>query len=429
MRKYRNVLKAVEDTGVKAWLVGDSARMIAMGIQPELMTLAIDTKDLDRVATAIKNSAVDARGTFPVLRGEVNGIPFRGFSLQGDTIEEDLTRRDITIEAIALRSDGGVIDPFEGRRDIRNGVIRLTGDDIGLIHKDPLRIVRMLRFAAEFGMNIFWKSDADVRNFLKDHSDRMGAVPAERWGREIISGMTARPRRFISLCDSYNLLPFFLKDLDDLKHVPDGKEGGRTLFDHVMETLDVIEARLPTHKIMQSEAFILAGLFSRIGMKDLRERDIEKADRIITDSLRKWNIPTETVDEVIAIIGNYFFFYKQRDEEKICESVLQYGQPALDVGMEFAACIALTEGLPYMETLSDNQWRMNQVKRRFNAVALQTDGSTRLISGDEIIKLLRVAPGRIIGELLKGLDMAVGTGKVTSRPQAEEWVVRHASSV
>ena len=73
----------------------------------------------------------------------INGTPFRGFSLQGGSIENDLARRDFSIEAIAIRSDGGIVDPFGGIFDIRNKVLRLTGDDIELIYKDPLRIVRL----------------------------------------------------------------------------------------------------------------------------------------------------------------------------------------------------------------------------------------------------------------------------------------------
>ncbi len=148
MRNYIDVLKKIEQTGVKAWLVGDTVRMIEMGVQPDYITLALDTKDLYSLALSIGTGTVDARGAYPALRGVISGIPFRAFSLRGDTIEDDLARRDLSIEAIAVRSDGGVVDPFGGRLDIRNRVIRLTGDDVDLIDQDPLRILRMLRFAA-----------------------------------------------------------------------------------------------------------------------------------------------------------------------------------------------------------------------------------------------------------------------------------------
>ena len=109
--------------------------------------------------------------------------------------------------------------------------------------------------------------------------------------------------------------------------------------------------------------------------------------------------------------------------------MLEHGADAMAAGLDFAGCIARAEGLPHLETLSENRWRLAQVLRRFKAVALQTGGASRFLGGDEVMSLLRLAPGRIIGALLDGLDVAVGTGRVTNRAQAEEWIVSHARSV
>ena len=438
MRDYMNILKAVEDSGVKAWLVGDTVRMIEMGMQPNVITMALDTDDLFRAAAALGAGTVDARGPFPALRGEINGTPFRGFSLQGGSIENDLARRDFSIEAIAIRSDGGIVDPFGGIFDIRNKVLRLTGDDIELIYKDPLRIVRMLRLAAELEMDIFWKTDADIRKFLETHADVMNDMPLERWGREIINGMKRRPWRFIRFCDSYNLLPFFLKDLDNLKNVNDNSnkvnEYGKpyTIFDHVLGTLHVIEDRLDTHKIMQRDAFILAGLFSRINTRTLDEvNDPEKrkvTDRLITEYLTNWNIPSDVINEVISIIGSYSLFYKPISEEQLCKYIIEYDAVAVEVAREFAACIAIAEKRPEetLEILRDNRWNLSQVLRRFDKVTEQMSGAERYLTGREIMNILHIAPSKRVGELLDALDFAVGTGKVCSRKAAEQWLLSNA---
>ena len=438
MRDYMNILKAVEDSGVKAWLVGDTVRMIEMGMQPNVITMALDTDDLFRAAAALGAGTVDARGPFPALRGEINGTPFRGFSLQGGSIENDLARRDFSIEAIAIRSDGGIVDPFGGIFDIRNKVLRLTGDDIELIYKDPLRIVRMLRLAAELEMDIFWKTDADIRKFLETHADVMNDMPLERWGREIINGMKRRPWRFIRFCDSYNLLPFFLKDLDNLKNVNDNSnkvnEYGKpyTIFDHVLGTLHVIEDRLDTHKIMQRDAFILAGLFSRINTRTLDEvNDPEKrkvTDRLITEYLTNWNIPSDVINEVISIIGSYSLFYKPISEEQLCKYIIKYDAVAVEVAREFAACIAIAENEPEetLEILRDNRWNLSQVLRRFDKVTEQMSGAERYLTGREIMNILHIAPSKRVGELLDALDFAVGTGKVCSRKAAEQWLLNNA---
>ena len=424
MRNYLDVLQTIEETGCKAWLVGDTVRMLEMGIQPETITLAVDTDDMYRLARLLGTGTIDARGPYPAIRGDILGTPFRAFGLRGETIEDDLACRDISIEAIAIRSDGGVVDPFGGRFDIRNRVIRLTGDNVDLIDADPLRILRMLRFAAEFEMDIFWKSESDVRKFLEVYADRMNSIPAERWGREIMKGLNRRPYRFIQMCDDYGLIPYFLSELEELKSTYDGQDKG-SIYAHILEVLKVIEQRLDTSKIMQNDAFVLAGLFGMIGTHTLDGRDRTRiADHLVNEYLTRWNVPSQIIDEVLAIINGYKGFYKPKTEEEFCREVLEYTRDAVEVAIEFAMCVADAAGFldDVRDTLEANRWNLKQVLRRFDKVKEQTEGSTRYMTGREVMSLLGMKPGRRVGELLEGLDMAVGTGKVGSRAAAEDWL-------
>lgn len=424
MRNYLDVLQKIEETGYKAWLVGDTVRMLEMGIQPDTITLAVDCEDMYQLARTL-GGTVDSRGAYPALRGEILGVPFRAFGLRGETIEDDLACRDISIEAIAIRSDGGTVDPFGGRFDIRNRVIRLTGDNVDLIDADPLRILRMLRFAAEFEMDIFWKSETDVRKFLDVYADRMNEIPAERWGREIMKGLVRRPYRFIELCDDYDLIPYFLPELDELKHVPGGETNSQDIYEYILKVLKVIEQRLDTSKIMQNDAFVLAGLFGLIGTKTLDGSDRTKiADHLVNEYLTRWNVPSQIIDEVLSIINGYKKFYKPFSEEDFCRDVLEYTREAVEIALKFAECVATAAG--YMDsvrdTLENNRWNLSQVLRRFENVKMQTQGSIRYMTGREVMNLLRMKPGRRVGELIDELDMAVGTGKVSSRAMAEDWL-------
>ncbi len=425
MRNYLDVLQKIEETGYRAWLVGDTVRMLEMGIQPDTITLAIDTQDMYQVSRILGTGTVDSRGPYPALRGELLGVTFRAFGLRGDTIEDDLACRDLSIEAIAIRSDGGIVDPFGGRFDIRNRVIRLTGDNVDLIDADPLRIVRMLRFAAEFEMDIFWKSESDVRAFLEVYADRMNDIPAERWGREIMKGLHRRPYRFIELCNDYRLIPYFLPELEELKTVYDSKDPKKSIYTHILEVLKVIEQRMDTRKIMQNDAFVLAGLFGMIGTRTLDGTDRTRlADHLVNEYLTRWNVPSQMIDEVIAIINSYKKFYNPVNEEEFCRDVLDYTREAVEIAIEFGWCIADAGGFidDVSDTLEANRWGLMQVLRRFDNVKLQTEGSTRYMTGREVMSLLNMKPGRRIGELLEGLDMAVGTGKVSSRAAAEDWL-------
>ncbi|MBQ6435856.1 MAG: hypothetical protein IJJ09_07630, partial [Synergistaceae bacterium] len=176
---------------------------------------------------------------------------------------------------------------------------------------------------------------------------------------------------------------------------------------------------------MQRDSFVLAGLFSYISLKKASEAERQKyVDRLINDCLTRWNIPSETITAVTAIINGYKHFYEPITEEKFCKKVLEFSTEAMEVALEFAKCVAEAEGFidDVQDVLSDNEWNLNQVLRRFRNVSLETEGQSRYLTGREVMNLLNIKPGRRVGELLENLDLAVGTGKVTSRKGAEAWL-------
>ena len=140
--------------------------------------------------------------------------------------------------------------------------------------------------------------------------------------------------------------------------------------------------------------------------------------------MTKWNIPSETIDSVVAIVNNYKRFYEPVSEEMFCTQAINYSRRAMLVALQFARCAAEVEGRldKIRDILDNNAWNLSQVLRRFNNVEMQTEGSSRYMTGREVMSLLNMKPGKKVGELLEGLDMAVGTGKVSSRSAAEEWL-------
>jgi tRNA nucleotidyltransferase (CCA-adding enzyme) len=83
-----------------------------------------------------------------------SGRGYKGFTVHSApdvTLEQDLARRDLTINAMAKAEDGTLIDPFHGEKDLREGVLRHVSE---AFHEDPVRILRVARFAARFAFRI-----------------------------------------------------------------------------------------------------------------------------------------------------------------------------------------------------------------------------------------------------------------------------------
>jgi len=347
--------------------------------------------------------------------------------MRGDSIEEELSKRDFTMNAMAIRSDGALVDPFNGRHDVRNSLIRITGDDIDLVRNDPIRIVRMLRFAAELGMNIFWKNEADVRIFIANNPDMIKNTPPERWGREIVNGMSLRPYDFIYLCDHYRLLPFFLNELERLKEIEISTN--KTLFNHILDTLHIAQDFLSSRKHKDNDmAFSLAMLFHHAGAVNNQPLDAVKTSEIAASHLRAWNITSSTIDISRVIIKKYRSFYQPQTEEWLATEVMKHCQEVVDMIIDFAICNARADDLKNVELLVANKWKLGEVGRRYEEAKRRTDGNIRYVTGDEIMKILDIKPGKVVGEILNELGIAVGTGIVSSKKEAAEWVLKRGAN-
>ena len=426
MRTYLRALEAVEASGVKAWLVGDTVRDIAMGVQPSSLSVVVEPCDLKALAASLGQGTIMGVEAFPTLHILIRDTKIEISCMRGNSIEEELSKRDFSMNAIAIRREGAFVDPFHGRHDIRNGLVRITGDDIDLVKNDPIRIVRMLRFAAELDMKVFWKSETSVRVFIANNPDKIQNAPPERWGREIMNGMSRLPYQFIYLCDRYHLLPFFLNELERLKEIKINVN--KTLFDHIMDTLQIVQDFLSARKRREDDmAFSLAMLFHHAGAVSNQPLDEAKTTEIALSYLKAWNVISETIENVRVILKHYRSFYRPMTDEYMASQVLKHGLKVADMIADFAICNAKADDLKNVELLVANKWQLSEVVRRFEEAKRRTDGNMRYVTGDEVMKTLDIKPGKVVGEILNELGVAVGAGIVGSKKEAMEWVIKRGA--
>ncbi len=132
------------------------------------------------------------------------------------TLEDDLARRDLTINAIAMDQDGNLIDPFHGKKDLQRGILRHVGPSFG---DDPLRIIRLARFAAQLDFKIAEKTLTVSRKLVA--KGRLQSLPAERIWQELYRALCSdAPRRFIEELQNLQALKVVLPEIDALFGVP-----------------------------------------------------------------------------------------------------------------------------------------------------------------------------------------------------------------
>ena len=173
-----------------------------------------------------------------------SGRGYRGFQVHTApdvTLEQDLARRDLTINAIARGEDGVLVDPFDGAADLRAGILRHVG---AAFVEDPVRILRVARFAARFGFTIAPETLALMREMVAN--GETDHLVAERVWQELARGlMEPRPQRMITILRECGALARVLPEVDRLFGVPQPREHHPEVDtgDHVLRVLEYAAQR------------------------------------------------------------------------------------------------------------------------------------------------------------------------------------------
>ncbi|HQU50370.1 MAG TPA: multifunctional CCA addition/repair protein [Casimicrobiaceae bacterium] len=187
----------------------------------------------------------ETREEYALARTErKHGTGYRGFEFFASpevTLEQDLVRRDLTINAMARDERGALIDPYGGERDLHDGVLRHVSDAFA---EDPLRVLRVARFAARFGFDVAPATEGMMRAIVR--SGELGTLAPERVWQELARGlMEAHPSRMLAVLRQCGALAALLPEVDALYGVPQPPAHHPELDAgvHVAQALDFAAAR------------------------------------------------------------------------------------------------------------------------------------------------------------------------------------------
>jgi tRNA nucleotidyltransferase (CCA-adding enzyme) len=216
--------------GLQAYVVGGAVRdqllgrpvhdrdWVVVGSTPERM-LAAGFRQVGRDFPVFLHPRTQEE--YALARTERKSAPgYRGFQVHADasvTLEDDLSRRDLSINAIAMRTDGSLVDPFGGQADLRAGVLRHVSP---AFVEDPVRILRVARFAARLaGFEVAPQTLALMREMVD--SGEVDALVSERVWQELARAlMEPRPSRFFEVLRDCGALRRLLPEVDRLWGVP-----------------------------------------------------------------------------------------------------------------------------------------------------------------------------------------------------------------
>jgi poly(A) polymerase len=352
--------------------------------------------------------------------------------LTGGSIQKDLERRDFTINAIAMDADGKIIDPLGGVLDIRRCVLRLVTASALPYEADPVRVVRLLRFACGLGFKIDSATEVLTKKFIREHRAALANIPKERYGKEFLKGFASRPLDFLTSLENYNLLPMVLPEVEAMRGVeqpavfhPEGD-----VLTHTFRVVGEAQKEILSRSERRDVVLALAALLHDVG-KPRSLQPHPKYDRVcffghdktgeqmVLDILGAWSVPGKITAQVAVLVRRHMIPGGNLTERTCVKLIREIGAEAAERLFTLALCDA-RGAMGAGENILAARKLFAQV--RDNLARAQDTSSKRWIDGNDVMAILKISPGREVGRILEELDVAVGRGELRGREEAIEWL-------
>jgi len=372
------VLEKIEQAGYEAYFVGGSVRDHILGLP--IHDVDIATSAYPEEIKKIFNRTIDTgiqHGTVTVLMNDSSYeiTTFRTESGYQDfrrpdkvtfvrSLEDDLKRRDFTINALAVDRNGQVIDKFDGLKDLDRKVIRAVGKAEERFHEDALRMMRAVRFQAQLDFKI----EAATAQAIADNAHLLSKIAIERVREEFVKLMLSRSWQ-IGLAE-------FIK-LDLSEYCPDF---GDQRFE-LAELLDVDDTKF----IDEDEAWAALGF-----VLELNRPEFNKL-------LRDWKVSNKTREDSVNTLNMVHLFESQDfDLWNIYKLGVDNFERALNLSQKF--------GLTF---------DYEQLREKVAAIAIKSSHDLK-ITGKDICDILEIKPGPIIGKSMSQIERSVVEGSVSN---------------
>lgn len=420
--EVRSVSELLRKEGFEAYLVGGCVRDLIANRKPKDWDVTTNATPEDIQRLFPDSYYTNEFGTVGVLRETedstlkvVEVTPYRtesGYSdkrrpdsvVFGQNLEEDLARRDFTVNAIAYdESKGHIIDPYKGQKDIQDRVLRTVRDAEERFEEDALRLMRAVRFVAELGFAL----DSDTAAAIQKKAPNLKHVSRERVRDEFIKILeSSQPMLALVLAQQLGLLEYIVPDLLRGIGVEQNQAHSYTVFEHNLRSMQ--------HAADKGWPLILrlSALFHDISKPETRRWSKEKRDwtfhghevvgaRVAEKVLHDLRFSRETIDTAKKLVRWHMFF---SDPDQITLSAVRrmirnVGEENMDNLLNLRVCDRIGTGRPKEQPFRFRKYKamVDQALRDpISVTMLKTDG-TRLM------ERFHVKPGPRIGWTLNAL--------------------------
>lgn len=332
------------------------------------------------------------------------------------TVEEDLARRDFTINAIAY--DGKkIIDPYNGQKDIHMKIIRAVGDPEIRFNEDALRLLRAIRQASQLGFDIESKTFASIKKNAKQITQISWERIREEFFKLLISHNAVDG---IFLLRNSKLLPYILPEVEDCFGVDQVSPERHHIYDvgtHLVESL--------RHCSSNDAITRFATLIHDIGKKETYHKDKETGmitfynhevigAKKASEIADRFKLSKDEKNKLVTLVCHHQFTVSESQSDKaIRRFIRQIGEENI------GDMLALRTGDRLGSGAKETSWRTELFKKRLIEVQqIPFSVHDLKIRGYDVMEKLKIKPGPHVGKILNILFQEVDDGKLINERKA-----------
>lgn len=436
-------------------LVGGPVRDVFRGERPRDLDLTTDATP--EQVLAIVDGWADATWTVGIVFGTVglrkgNSVfeittyrseQYRAASRKPDvrygrSLEEDLSRRDFTVNAMAARLPGyELVDPFGGLDALKEKVLRTPGRPQDSFSDDPLRVLRAARFAAELGFSVA----ADVRAAMTEQASRLNIVSAERVAGELTKLMlTPTPAPGIDALVQTSVADRVLPEVSRLRMEADEHHRHKDVYQHSLTVLSQAVELEPAYGLDPDLTVRLAALLHDIGKPQTRSllpggrvafhhHEVAGA-KLASRRLAALRFPNDVIRDVSRLVKLHLRFHGYGEGEWTDSAVRRYVQ---DAGPLLTRLHVLTRA----DCTTRNQAKAQRLARAYDGLEQriaelgEQEELARIrpeLNGHDIMRILGLPPGPLVGKARDFLlELRITRGQI-GREQATEELLHWAAA-
>jgi len=435
-KEVKSVVDKLKKKGFEAYAVGGCARDFLLGKEPEDWDIATSAKPEEIKKIFPKSFYENRFFTVTIQTGSKNPrlkeIEVTTYRLEAKytdkrhpdeikfakTIEEDLARRDFTINSLALeiqKTKTKIIDPFKGQEDLKDKIVRAVGNPEDRFNEDALRMVRAARFATTLNSKGGeWKIEEKTSQAIKKRSGGLKVISQERIRDELTKIiMSAKAAQGIELLRQLGLMKYIIPELEEGYGIGQNKHHIYECYDHNLRSLDYaaknkfnkyVRIAALLHDIAKPRAKRGNGLDSTFYNHEII------GAKMTHNILSRLKFPKKEIEKIVRLVRYHLFYYNvdEVSESSVRRLVSQAGPENMEELLQLRMADRIGSGVPKAEP-----YKLRHLKYIIEKVSLDPISVKMLkVSGNDVMKMLNIQPGPKIGRILDVL-----LGQVLSDPK------------